>query len=59
MIDKDDIYKELTIIMENTYMTNGDDVLTMKRTVNADWQNIYKQMKIIPNTDENKTDSLG
>ena len=23
MIDKDDIYKELTI-MENTYMTNGD-----------------------------------
>ena len=38
MIDKDDINKELTIIiMENTYMTNGDDVLTMKRTVNTDW----------------------
>ena len=36
MIDKDGIYKELTI-MENTYMTNGDDVLTMKRTVNTDW----------------------
>ena len=35
MIDKDDIYKELTI-MENTYMTNRDDVLTMKRTVNTD-----------------------
>ena len=35
MIDKDDIYKELTI-MENTYMTNGDDVSTMKRTVNTD-----------------------
>ena len=35
MIDKDDIYKELTI-RENTYMTNGDDVLAMKRTVNSD-----------------------
>ena len=35
MIDKDDIYKKLTI-MENTYMTNGDDVLTIKRTVNTD-----------------------
>ena len=35
MIDKDDIYKELTI-MEKRYMTNGDDVLTMKRTVNTD-----------------------
>ena len=35
MIDKDDVYKELTI-MENTHMTNGDDVLTIKRTVNTD-----------------------
>ena len=35
MIDEDDIYNELTI-MENKYMTNGDDVLTMKRTVNTD-----------------------
>ena len=35
MIDKDDVYKELTI-MENAYMTNGDDVLTIKRTVNTD-----------------------
>ena len=28
-------YKELTII-ENTYMANGDDVFTIKRTVNTD-----------------------
>ena len=52
MIDKDDIYKELTI-MENTYMTNGDAVLTIDRNY------IYKQMKSIPNTDQNKADSLG
>ena len=35
MIDKDDSYKELTI-MENAYMTNGDDILTIKGTVNTD-----------------------
>ena len=57
MIDKDNSYKELTV-MENKYMTNGDDVLTIKRTVTLiDRNDIYKQMKIISHTDENKTDS--
>ena len=36
MIDKDDIYKELTI-MENTYMTIGDDVLAIRGPVYTDW----------------------
>ena len=35
MIDKDDIYEELTI-MENKYMSNIDNVLTIKRTINTD-----------------------
>ena len=36
MIDKDDIYKELTI-MKNAYMTNGDknDVLTFQGNVST------------------------
>ena len=35
MIEKDDIYEELTI-MENKYMPNIDNVLTIMRTVNTD-----------------------
>ena len=37
--------------MENTYMTNGDDILTIKwNVILIDRNNIYKQMKIIPYT---------